>query len=301
MNCLQINGNKMVILWQIIIYSILGWCLEVGFAWLTTKQLVNRGFLNGPYCPIYGIGAVLMINLLTPITNFIERFIVSIIVLSILEFITGYLLERLFNEKWWDYSDRKFNLGGYICLEFAVLWGAGMMVVMLVIHPLVETLINTLPVVFNWSSLIFVLVIVMLDLLLTIRTLVDLNQWIVLYHKVADKVAGLSDSIKITLLASTEKMDSHWESMERKLDRLNHFIKEDYLKLKDLSSRWFSEHAQSLKELETYQQRLNKLSKLVNNRLFAAYPRLSTLLHKLEFKRLSTIDLSKIINKHSDE
>ena len=117
------------ILAYFLIYSCLGWCLEVIYAAVTTGELVNRGFLNGPVCPIYGFGMILVLFVLTPLEhNLLLLYLGGVILPSALELIGGWALYKLYRTRWWDYSDFPFNIGGYICLQFSLLWGVGTMV-----------------------------------------------------------------------------------------------------------------------------------------------------------------------------
>ena len=112
-----------------LIYSCLGWCLEVVYAAVTTGKLVNRGFLNGPVCPIYGFGMVIVLYALTPLVdNTLLLYLGGVILPSALELVGGWALYKLYRTRWWDYSDYPFNIGGYICLEFCLLWGVGTLV-----------------------------------------------------------------------------------------------------------------------------------------------------------------------------
>ena len=109
-----------------LIYSCLGWCLEVIYAAVTTGKLVNRGFLNGPVCPIYGFGMVIVLFALTPLSHsLLLLYLGGVILPSALELVGGWALYKLYHTRWWDYSDYPFNIGGYICLEFSLLWGVG--------------------------------------------------------------------------------------------------------------------------------------------------------------------------------
>jgi hypothetical protein len=111
------------ILAYFLIYSCIGWCLEVIYAAATTGQLVNRGFLNGPVCPIYGFGMILVLFFLTPLEDdLLLLYIGGVILPSALELVGGWALYKLYHTRWWDYSDFPFNIGGYICLEFCLLW-----------------------------------------------------------------------------------------------------------------------------------------------------------------------------------
>ena len=107
-----------------IIYSIIGWILEIIFAFINLKKFVNRGFLIGPYCPIYGAGCLLLTILLSKYAeDTIVLFALSIIICSILEYLTSWIMEKIFKLRWWDYSDMKFNINGRICLETMIPFG----------------------------------------------------------------------------------------------------------------------------------------------------------------------------------
>ena len=104
-------------------YSIFGWIMEMIVTLITDKEIVNRGFLIGPYCPIYGTCSILMILLLNRITDSILLFVLSIIICSVGEYLTSYLMEKIFKARWWDYSRMKFNLNGRICLRNCLFFG----------------------------------------------------------------------------------------------------------------------------------------------------------------------------------
>ncbi|CDE50841.1 putative membrane protein [Firmicutes bacterium CAG:460] len=100
------------------IFSFLGWVMEVTLTLITDKKFVNRGFLLGPCCPIYGCGCILL-NLLLQnyVNNIIVLFILTMFTCSLLEYITSFLMEKIFKLRWWDYSQMRFNINGRICLE----------------------------------------------------------------------------------------------------------------------------------------------------------------------------------------
>lgn len=107
-----------------LIYSCIGWLIEVTFVSIDSKRFVNRGFLIGPYCPIYGTGGLAISILLKKYVNdYIVTFVLSAVIASILEYITSYIMEKLFKARWWDYSKKKFNLNGRICLENTLFFG----------------------------------------------------------------------------------------------------------------------------------------------------------------------------------
>ena len=134
-----------------LIYSCLGWCLEVIYAAVSTGQLVNRGFLNGPVCPIYGFGMIIVLFTLSPLAdNLLLLYLGGVILPSVLELAGGWALYKLYHTRWWDYSDFPFNIGGYICLEFSLLWGVGTVVVMKAVHPVIAGFVEMVP---RWWAL----------------------------------------------------------------------------------------------------------------------------------------------------
>ena len=127
-----------------IIYSVTGWIIEVIATYPDTKCFVNRGFLIGPYCPIYGNCAIAMIFLLHNVTNPILLFVLSILICSVGEYVTSYTMEKIFHARWWDYSKNKFNLNGRICLVNSLAFGVLGFLLIKFVNPFVVGLITKL-------------------------------------------------------------------------------------------------------------------------------------------------------------
>ena len=162
-------------LW-LITYSFLGWAYESAICSIDEHRLVNRGFLNGPICPVYGFGALASIFVLDQRTdNVIILFFAGMILTCTVEYITAVLLEKLFHAKWWDYSHHRVNFQGRVSLLGAVVFGILSVLLIKYIHPFVGGLTNQLsaPVLITPAVLIFL--IVMLDLYITVRHLLHLN------------------------------------------------------------------------------------------------------------------------------
>ena len=122
------RGNKLIEIDKYIIlffaFSFLGWLMEVMVVIFKERKIVNRGFLIGPCCPIYGFGGLIMTLLLQNIKNNpIILFLLSLLICSVLEYGTSYVMEKLFHARWWDYSNRKFNINGRICLTNMIAFG----------------------------------------------------------------------------------------------------------------------------------------------------------------------------------
>lgn len=121
------------------IYSVLGWIAESIFVSVKKKKIVNRGFLVGPYCPIYGFGALIMVIYIYQYKgNLFTVFILSLVICTILEYITSYLMEKLYKARWWDYSDRTFNLNGRVCGLNAILFGVAGVFTVYVTQPIFD-------------------------------------------------------------------------------------------------------------------------------------------------------------------
>lgn len=128
------------------VYSFLGWCLEVICKLITEKRFINRGILIGPICPIYGYGVLIMTLFFRKyLNNPITLFILIIVSCSILEYFTSYFLEKVYHTRWWDYSTKKFNINGRICLETMIPFGILGLLIMNYMNPIVFNLLNILP------------------------------------------------------------------------------------------------------------------------------------------------------------
>ena len=126
-------------------YSFVGWLIEVILTIVEDKKLVNRGFFVGPYCPIYGFGGIFATLILSKYNDDIfALFFLGVIIFSILEYFTSYVLEKIFHARWWDYSNYKFNINGRICFIGMVFFGILGVVVIKFVNPLLFTLLNNL-------------------------------------------------------------------------------------------------------------------------------------------------------------
>ena len=127
------------------IYAILGWIIETTLVSIEKRKFVNRGFLIGPYCPIYGFGGLAITILLKNYTKDpIVLFLMAVIICGILEYFTSYIMEKIFKARWWDYSAKKYNINGRICLETVVPFGILGCLVMYVLNPITFKYLNML-------------------------------------------------------------------------------------------------------------------------------------------------------------
>ena len=195
-----------------LIYSCLGWCLEVIYAAVTTGQLINRGFLNGPVCPIYGFGMVIVLFALTPLSHsLLLLYLGGVILPSALELVGGWALYKLYHTRWWDYSDDPFNIGGYICLEFSLLWGVGTLIVMKLVHPIIADAVALIPPLVGLVLMFLLYGIYAADTIATAFAASDLARDLDALEKVADSMHAVSD-------AMTELLGTNAMAMDQKMD-----------------------------------------------------------------------------------
>jgi len=146
-----------------LIYSFIGWLIEVINSLIIEKKFVNRGFMLGPYCPIYGSSAIIMIFYLERyVDNIITVFFLAVVVCSIMEYIVSYIMEKLFNARWWDYSKRKFNINGRVCLTNAFLFGLLGVLLVYLINPILKNLLSKI----NPTILIIISIILLIGFLI---------------------------------------------------------------------------------------------------------------------------------------
>ena len=135
-------GIKIIFL-LFIFYSFLGWLMEVTCKLIQYKRFINRGFLMGPICPIYGHGAIIMLILLKDFaSNPFILFVMSMLVCTTLEYLTSYFMEKLFSARWWDYSNKKFNINGRVCLRNTLCFGILAIVLVYFLNPFILTYIE---------------------------------------------------------------------------------------------------------------------------------------------------------------
>lgn len=193
-------NNLYQLFWFFIIYSFLGWVVEVSYQTVQLKKFINRGFLNGPWCPVYGFG---MLSVLLFLYDFHDNipmlFIGAFFLTSILEFITGWALEKIFHKKWWDYSDQPFNIKGYVALFFSLRWGLGVVFIIKIIHPLQLFLTGFLD---NFLGHIFLALILLsfaIDFFVTVYEMLNIQKNFLALDDIADKIEHYSDEMGLNI------------------------------------------------------------------------------------------------------
>ena len=167
------------------LYGCIGWCVEVVYAAVKEHKLVNRGFLCGPICPIYGFGMVGLVYSvqLIPLPDSgsmsaVSIFFIGMVLTTAIELVGGWVLYKLYHIRWWDYSKMKYNLGGYICPQFSLLWGLGSVLMIKVVHPLLARGSNPMPFRVMLILDIVLLIIFVVDVIVSTAAAIGLNKYL---------------------------------------------------------------------------------------------------------------------------
>ncbi len=281
-------------LWIFFIYAFLGWCTEVSYAALVTGKFVNRGFLNGPVCPIYGFGVVIVLACLTPLAeNLLLLFLGSVVLTSLLEWLTGFLLEKLFHQRWWDYSDQPFNLGGYICLRFSVAWGLACMFVVRLLHPTVLLLIRLIPKALGAVLLTVMGAVMAVDLAATVSTIIRLNRRLAQLDEMAARIKEASNEFGENLAEKVLDAAERGAGWKEDVDELAFRLAERRAELADDLENWEQrreeQRSQVRRQLEEWRCAIQDIldrESFGHRRLLRAFPRLRSLDHASALERL---------------
>ncbi len=255
-------------------YSILGWACETVYCSVGSRKFINRGFLNGPVCPVYGVGAVLVIWLLRSADrNLAALFFAGMMVTTILEYITSVILEKLFHMKWWDYSRYKFQINGRVCLLNSLMFGGLCVILMRVLHPWVSEMIGRIPTwLLPWLCL-GILAIFIADTFVTVRSILVLKGKLDEIQRVVEEVRTRTESAASQLRAEwQEKAQESRAAFQARLDQ--------YRLPEGMSLREFAE-----------ERRKKAIAAMRNNawfhhRLLKAFPNLTSARHADAFVKL---------------
>ncbi|SHJ62164.1 Uncharacterized membrane protein [Clostridium amylolyticum] len=204
----------------LMIYSIFGWMLEVTYAFSKKGTFVNRGFLYGPLCPIYGFGMLSLLVTIPSESSILYIFIVGMMVTSLVEYITGAILEHFFNTKWWDYTNNFLNVKGRICLSFSLAWGIISIIAIKVIQPFVYSKVNIIPdkykIIISYTFLFCFII----DLILTIISLNKFNEIFTELSEVELELKNKYASLVGKAINKSEEIEISLKELKEKYNRI---------------------------------------------------------------------------------
>ncbi len=232
------------------IYSFVGWIVEVVYYGITEGKFINRGFLCGPLCPVYGIGFYLGIWLFEPLKhNFFVIFFGTASAATVVELIAGVLLYHMFHLRWWDYSEYKVNLRGYICLRFTIYWGIACSLGLYVLHPVVKRLIGLIPHVALLITLGVFVLILLADIAVSVTSVIGLSKRIRRLEKLNENMHFFSDKIGSTIYGRVDTVMTMSEPTRERYDLYKKIVAANLKEERELAARHRSEERKLAMEL----------------------------------------------------
>ena len=218
------------ILWYFLIYSFSGWCIEVIFHAITVGKVINRGFLCGPVCPVYGFGVLAVFGVIysvipnvfhypaekltggSDLGGILIVFVSGVILATAVELIAGWLLDVAFHARWWDYSNEPFNLNGYICLRFSLMWGLMCLLIVRVAQAVVaNSPMLKIPERIGWPLLIGLYLVYFADFVVTVMIVAGLNKRLEELDEIRRRMSIVSDGLSEKLGTGTMRAQTSLE------------------------------------------------------------------------------------------
>ncbi len=230
------------------IYSFLGWNLEVIYYGVTEERFINRGFLSGPICPVYGLAFYAAVWIFAPLANnFFVIFFGMATACTVVELIAGEILYHTFHMRWWDYSDYKFNYKGYICLRFYIYWGIAASLGIYVLHPAVLTLVNHMALPLKAFLLVVFTLLMVTDTIVTIATIIGFQKKVKAFTMLSSGMKIVSDKIGSgvygtvdTIVTVSEPTKKHYDEY-RKLIAENRRVEKEMIAAHRAAEKAFAE------------------------------------------------------------
>ncbi|MCM1122800.1 MAG: putative ABC transporter permease [Eubacterium sp.] len=215
-------------------YCFFGWCFESAYVSAKSRKLVNRGFMRGPFLPLYGSGAIMMLVVSMPFQdNVWLTYIAGVIGATALEYVTGVAMEALFKVRYWDYSNQPFNFQGHICLSSSLAWGFLTILMTRVIHRPIEQFVFAIPenVLFLITALLTVCIVA--DFTLSFKAALDLRDILIKMQKVREEMERMQRRLDVIIAFSNEEKEQKKQERELTLSELNLNLKQKFAGLKE--------------------------------------------------------------------
>lgn len=291
------------------VYSMIGWLCESIYCSIPQKRWINRGFLNGPFCPVYGFGALLILAVLSPLLGVFEfplelivLFFTATLLTSVLEYVTSVLLEKLFHTSWWDYSNHKYQIHGRVCLMNSLLFGVMSTLVLEVLHPLVSSLLTAIPRIVSFPLAGGLFVYFILDGTVTTIGILRMNGKLAQLQTILDEIRERTAAVAETNLAGLEHSldelrDKADELKSETLLSLRQALEELRLKTDDVKTESIErlrnsildfvndENRIRLRMLQDKQEYLESQTHPMHRRIMEAFPHMRSIQSPESFQR----------------
>lgn len=235
-------------LFIIYIYSFLGWCFESAFVSLKSKKWINRGFMRGPFLPLYGSGATMMLVVSMPFAdNIALTYIAGCIGATALEYVTGVTMDALFNVRYWDYSNRPFNFQGQICLRSTLTWGFFTVLMTRVLHYPIDRFIHYVPTRGLYYATVLLTVYIVIDFTLSFKAALDIRDILVKMQRVKEEMVRIQRRLDVIIAFNNEDKEQKKER-ELSLSELRTSLKQRFADLKESIQSKPSVYGEAIRE-----------------------------------------------------
>ncbi|MGN0325359.1 MAG: hypothetical protein ACI4DW_03535 [Lachnospiraceae bacterium] len=237
------------------IYCFLGWCWETAYVSIRKRQFVNRGFMKGPFLPIYGFGALAILVAVIPVKSFpILVYLAGLISATLLELVTGIIMERLFRVRYWDYSQQKFNYKGYICLSSSIAWGAFSLAMIYGFHNPIERRVLSIP--DNWGMCITLCLttVTASDFAVSFKTAIELRDLLSAMDNIKEEISRLQRRAEILETILSDDMEKKSQEWHEKYSQQLNTLREDLKAGKDAFKAGKEISLEELRQLKQSQQ-----------------------------------------------
>ncbi len=234
-------------------YCFFGWCFESAFVSLKSKKWVNRGFMRGPFLPIYGSGAIMMLVVSMPFRdNVFLTYIAGVIGATALEYVTGVTMEALFKVRYWDYSNKRFNFQGHICLRSSVAWGFFTILMTRVIHAPIEQMVMSIPGRILVLVTVILTVYIVADFTLSFKTALDLRDILIKIERAKEELERMQRRLDVIVAFNNEEKEFRKQEREERrelwMSELTAGLEQRFAAIKETLLKMPSAYGESVRE-----------------------------------------------------
>lgn len=230
-------------------YCFFGWVFESTFVSIKSRHFVNRGFMRGPFLPIYGSGAIMMLVVSMPFQdNIILTYLAGCVGATALELVTGMTMEALFKVRYWDYSNQKYNYKGHICLSSTIAWGFLTILMTEFVHPAVEKAVFAIPgaVISGLTAVLSVCIIV--DFTLSFKAAMDLRNVLVGLEKAKEEMERIQKRLDVLIAVANDEREIRKQEREEKTEELMDSLEEKFARIRERVAKNPGEFMDDVKE-----------------------------------------------------
>lgn len=245
----MIHYNVVQWLFFFYLYCFLGWCFESTYVSVKSKKLVNRGFMGGPFLPLYGSGAIMMLVVSAPFRdNLLLTYLAGVAGATALEYITGITMEALFKVRYWDYSDQRFNYKGHICLSSSVAWGFLTILMTRVIHRPIEQLVLAIPSLALLCLTAVLTIYIAVDFTLAFKAALELRDILARMQRIKDEVERLQRRLDVIIAFNNAEKEQKRLENEMSLSELSQSVRQRFASLKENIQNMPSAYGEGIRE-----------------------------------------------------